>query len=566
MPFDSFLDLVFAALALVPVFYLSIFVHELGHAILGWRNGFVITSFGMGLGKPFWVGSWRGARVFLCRKSFTQGITFFFVQQIYPSRRQLIAVLGGGILANLLLMTLTLVPWLLLPHSTYLLLLVASVNGIMAVTNLLPFSFRAGKTIFRSDGLQILLVLLGRPRAAPTWQRIQLVRNLRPLWESIGDRLALSVHLLDAALAWRDLGDSETAEAWAAEAEALAGNPSPARRALGALVRARLAREAGRLQECTEALDQANALFQGQKHEAGQLLCEWERAELLLRTADVAGCISALERIAQHALVLARPPLRDALLVSRLRAHAAVPAPAGGNGAVVSSVPGTLDRLLLEFNTLRRRQPSPARDLHVFWALTHYHLRRGEWKQAETVCEAALGAARQLYESIGDAADQVRFQQYRANLLTEAAGVFQQLGRPDLAERARHLFPPPGEIQRLRQEKRWQRNRRFLRLGLGVALGQLFLALPSLLVLLQFLAAKQRLVSLHFDAAWLVASIMLSLGSGIALGTALLLWVLGLLVPSLRHKGGGTVFFLAVVPWLWLLGAVVIGLLDRLGS
>jgi hypothetical protein len=585
MPFDSFLDWLFVALAFVPVFYLSVFGHELGHAVMGWHNGFVITSFGMGLGKPFWVRSWRGARVYLGRKNLLQGITFFFVQQIYPSRSQLVAVLAGGILANLLLMLLALGLWLLLPHGTQVLLLAAAVNGVMAVTNAIPFSFQAGKATFRSDGLQILLALLGRSRALSPWLRIEQVRNLRELWESVGDTFGLSVHLLDAALAWRELGDLETADAWVAEAEALAGDLSPTRRALGALVRATLAREAGRLPECAAALDEADELFRGLKHEGGLLLVAWERAELL-RLNDVGGGIRALERVAQHPLVLARPPLRDALLVSRLLAHAAAPPSSEGNGTAVSHMPGALEQLKQEYEQLRR-QPSPTRDLRVFRALSQYHVRRLQLKEAEAVCELALRAARQTYESIGAEADQVRFQRCQADLLTEAAEVFKQVGRADLAEKAQEYFPPPGVTQQRQVERQRQRNRLYLRLGLGVALGQLFLGLAVLLpimtteqhlkewepflkeftVLLRpFLMTKHHHVSPRFEEVWLAAGITLSLVSAIALVTALLLRLLGFWVPSLRHKGGATVFFLAILPWLCLLGAGVIGLLDWLGS
>jgi tetratricopeptide (TPR) repeat protein len=563
MPFDSFLDWLFVALAFVPVFYLSIFGHELGHALMGWRNGFVITSFGMGLGKPFWVQSWRGARVYLGRKNPLQGITFFFVQQIFPSRSQLVAVLAGGILANLLLVLLALGLWLLLPHGTEVLLLVAVVNAVMAVTNLIPFSFKAGKATFRSDGLQILLALLGRSRALPPWQRIEQVRNLRELWESVGDQLGLSVHLLDAALAWRELGDLETADAWFTEAEALAGDQSPARRAFGALVRGSLAREGGQLSECQAALDEADELFRRLKHPAGLLLVAWERAELLRRT-DVEGGIAALEHVARHPLVLARAPLRDALLVSRLLAHAAAPPSSGDNGPAVSGAPGALPTLRLEYDRLRRRQPSPTRDLRVFHALTRHHVVRREWNEAAEVCELALGAARQTYESIGAEADQVRFQQCQTDLLTEAAELFKGVGRADLAEKAQNFFSPPGTSQWRQQEKQARRNRLYLRVGLGVALGQFFLVLPGLLVLLRFMATRQSLVSLRFDAAWFVATIVLLLGSAVAALAALLLWLLAFWVPSLRHKGGATVFFLAIMPWLCLLGAGAIGFLDWL--
>ena len=43
------------------LFYVSIFAHELGHALAGWAMGFTITSFGLGIGRPFAVLSWSHA-------------------------------------------------------------------------------------------------------------------------------------------------------------------------------------------------------------------------------------------------------------------------------------------------------------------------------------------------------------------------------------------------------------------------------------------------------------------------------------------------------------------------
>ncbi|MBV9124746.1 MAG: site-2 protease family protein [Planctomycetes bacterium] len=70
------LFLVLPLVVFLPVFYLSVFAHELGHALVGRWKGLRITSFGLGTAHPFWVGDWRGTRVFLCRTRPFQGMTF----------------------------------------------------------------------------------------------------------------------------------------------------------------------------------------------------------------------------------------------------------------------------------------------------------------------------------------------------------------------------------------------------------------------------------------------------------------------------------------------------------
>src|SRR5205823_2623173 len=127
-------------LVALPIFYLSGFLHEVGHAVMGWLCGYVVTSFGMGLGRPLWVGRCGTARVY----------------------------------------------------------------GV-------PLACPVGQTVRRSDGAQILAVLLARGGGAAGPFRIRTARALRPLWEAVGDALGLWAHLLDAALAWRELGDAESA-------------------------------------------------------------------------------------------------------------------------------------------------------------------------------------------------------------------------------------------------------------------------------------------------------------------------------------------------------------------
>ena len=84
-------DLALVLVALLPVLYLSIVVHELGHAVLGWLAGWRITSLGMGTGRPLLVLSWRGVRVYFCRNRPLQGLTFLYAPQLYPARSRTVS-------------------------------------------------------------------------------------------------------------------------------------------------------------------------------------------------------------------------------------------------------------------------------------------------------------------------------------------------------------------------------------------------------------------------------------------------------------------------------------------
>jgi hypothetical protein len=52
------------ALLFLPVLYVSILLHEVGHAVAGWGTGFVVTSLGLGTGRTWCVIPLRGALVF----------------------------------------------------------------------------------------------------------------------------------------------------------------------------------------------------------------------------------------------------------------------------------------------------------------------------------------------------------------------------------------------------------------------------------------------------------------------------------------------------------------------
>ncbi len=83
---DIALTFIFASL---PVLYVSTFLHELGHALMALRSGFIVSSFGLGTARPLWVWDWRGTKVYLCRQRSRLGLTWLLNPQIYPSRQQI---------------------------------------------------------------------------------------------------------------------------------------------------------------------------------------------------------------------------------------------------------------------------------------------------------------------------------------------------------------------------------------------------------------------------------------------------------------------------------------------
>src|SRR5438270_4422363 len=95
-------DLLLLAILVYPILVASVFVHELGHAILARLVGFAVHSFGVGLARPFWVFSLRGTRVFFGLRHITKGLTFSQPSQVLPPRWRLASYYAGGSLANLL--------------------------------------------------------------------------------------------------------------------------------------------------------------------------------------------------------------------------------------------------------------------------------------------------------------------------------------------------------------------------------------------------------------------------------------------------------------------------------
>jgi WD40 repeat protein len=544
-------------LAVYPILYVSAFCHEVGHALMGRWNGFVVTSFGMGTGRPFWVATLGGSRVYLAWQRPLQGITFTVVAHIYPTRRQLVGMLAGGVLANFVLAVLCLVLGRLLPWGGPIWLEAAALNAVLGFSNLIPFHSQIGTAELRTDGGLIWQVLRGGALGGMAPSRIKMVGALRNLWVSIGDHLGLYVHLLGAATAWRDLGDVGRAEELAAEADAVPVEHTPFTRAFDSVVRAGLARAPGRFDESARLLDAAEEGFRVLGHEAGLFLVSFGRAELLLARGQAAEAVTALDALAAHALVRSRPALQVALLESRLCARAALPDGAG------------VDELRAEYARRRRSYPSPTRDLRIYRALARLEVRRQDGAAAASAYRAALTAAEQLHAQFTDPADQERFARCMASLLVEAETSLRQLGQEVEAGQLATCFAAATRAQAAsrRGSGLWRRlawgvtainalvaTVLMVRGGLPQVLAQ-----PALLEVRQpgtprdYLMALLLYLHVRLGEPWNLLLICL-------LYAILLVALVGVVhalrtrrTPALRQRGGATLLFFALIPWFLLL-------------
>jgi hypothetical protein len=558
-------------LALYPILYVSGFVHELGHALMGRWNGFAVTAFGLGTGRPFWVGGWRGSRVYLGLRRPLQGLTFTLTLQDDPTRWQQAAMLAGGVLANFALAAAALLLWRLLPWGGTVWLWAAVLNLAAGVVNLVPFNSQIGTLELRTDGGKIRQVVRGGlpPTSAP--ERLQAVAVLGPLQGAIGDHLGLYSRLLNAALAWVELGDAGRAEALCAEAEALPLELTPRTRGTGAIVRAAVFCRAGRLDECARALDSAEAAFREQGGKRRLFLVSCARAELLVSEGRAAEGAKALDALAAHALVAADPVLHLALLESRLGARAALP---DGDG---------VEELRAEYERRRGRFPSLTRDRHVYRTLGQWYARRQDWARAGLAYGEALAAVRKLYALLADKADQECFAQGQAALLAEAGDCLRQLGKAEDAEKLATFFTAPEARAPTPAEVRQTRGRR-LGWALTAVNALVAVALTVLVRVLELRAEDPAVVtgpagqSLELKHPGTFREFMIGLplfAEGrlghawgmflLALGLSVLAvslvgglsFAVGLILPALRKRGGQLLFFLALLPWLswvfWLL-------------
>lgn len=145
--------------------YLSILIHELGHALAGTLAGFRIVSCGVGITRPFARIRIAGVWFYLARP-LLRGLTLAIPNRLGQNRKALGIIYAGGPLANLATVLVLWVvarpvvdwtSWRPFDHWTFSSVLM-DVSIMMAIGNLLPFySSRYGSA---SDGLTIVRCIL----------------------------------------------------------------------------------------------------------------------------------------------------------------------------------------------------------------------------------------------------------------------------------------------------------------------------------------------------------------------------------------------------------------------
>jgi hypothetical protein len=528
--------------AFLPIVYVSGCFHELGHALLGRWSGFVVTTFGMGIGKPFFMRTWGGTRFYLARKAPFQGLTLFYHPELFPTRKQVIMFGLGGVLANALLVPAALLGWLVWPFDEggFLWLLAGGINALFAVGNLVPIRCRIQSSVLYSDGALVLHVLRAGRFPATSGNTIALVALLRGLLEETGNRFMHTVYFLAAAGAWRSLGSVTRAEQCLAEATALAANDFPELDGLFALARATVSTAADRLDDAASALGQAEAFYTAQRHEAGQFYVSVYRAEYLNHKGEAFAAAAELEQLAAVPAVQHRPVVRLEWLVAQARVHAVLPSD------------DRVAALRAEYDALRLRFPSAERDLEVYRSMAVRAGGRDDWAAAAADFRRAVDAAKTIHRSLPGTEDRAHYLECQLrSLLEPARECFRRLGRSQEVDDIDSLIHQEPARQ---QDVAHDRGRLVLHVGLAVAMLDMF-AVVVLVALFDFDRPRPRD---GVDTALVVAMLCMILLVGAF--AAALTFLHALLVPSSRLGNGRLTLAVAVIPWL--LGSVLLALIS----
>jgi tetratricopeptide (TPR) repeat protein len=431
MSFDKLL--IFFAL-LYPAAYLSVLVHEFGHAAMGWICGFDVAAFGVGLGKPFLIARCGRTKLYFSAHRPFQGLAWALYPQIYPSRWAEAAWLAGGVLANSFLLAMTVLLWNFLPVAKDICLPLVVVNGI-ALTNLVPFAFPVGKVTLQSDGALILETLASGGPVISAPRLFETARLMASFWEAIGVARIHHFYLLASAQLWLCLGNVDQAQALWTKAESQTVDDPPFLRALAAAIGSDIQAASGNLEAGAIGLEIAGTLFEDINHEVGRVLVALGRCRLALHRGQADVAIAGLDPLASQPLIRKRPALGLALIETLLACHAA------------ANHEEELQALLARYECMPRRRRSSIADLRIFHVVGAFHGRRGDWVRAESAYRQALEAAKCLLMEFADPADLALFRKGQEPLVAEARECWRRLGNSDESDPVDCRLPTQEELE-----------------------------------------------------------------------------------------------------------------------
>jgi hypothetical protein len=519
-------ELLLVILLALPISYVSVFIHELGHAAMARAAGFVVTSFGIGTARPFCVIPAGRIRIYFCLARRLPGITFAFLPQIYPAKWRLVAYAAGGIVANGITAALSLALWWSLSWGRVFWVMAALVNCFMALRSLIPFHFKIGNALMRTDGALIVQAIRWGTLMVPGPMYIQSLAAFRGLWLAIGDTQMLRVYLLAAAGAWSQLDEPDRAMALCVEAEALPDPPVPSLRALTSVVRAGIELEAGRLDDGAISLGAAEADYRATGHAIGLFLLSLYRAVARCLSGDAAGAAADLEIFQAEPLAKRHPELFVAVLVTRVRA------------AIAMSDVGGVERLLSEYEGVARFRRSASLELQVYQSVARFFIARGDPATAEPAYRRAVAAVRELAGMWADPKERSAFLEARSALLSEARQCAETVGKTEEIEQtiATILEAPPSAA-----EVAMKRGRRLRRIGYRVMLANVV----TIFAMLLGTCITPQKAALHFA----VFAFTLILFTVVGAFYRLFELVIGRFIPRVRAPGGAVLLILACFPW-----------------
>lgn len=414
-------------LALLPLLYFSIFAHELGHALLGWCSGALVTSCGVGTARPFWVAKVGAARFYLCLRGWHSGLTNAIFPTPLPSRLRLVSYLGGGMLANAALAAVGGALWLNFHSGRPIWFVLLAINCLLVAQSLLPVTVRLGPIALRSDGAQIWHVLRHGFLTANPQGAMQTVIAFESLWRDTGDSRTLYLYSSIVAMYWADLEAMADAQYYLHLAESL---PAPLEhyvRGFGSLCRCLALARMGQLDASAGALDEAAAAYERMHSADGTALVSLARAELQLRQGEADRAAAELEALASQPLFRRHQRWRLELQAARVGV------------AIRGGDPGQIDQRSSEYSQIRGNSPPTIRDLVLCRELARGYHRLGRTDRAADAYLQAVGAMRSLHPTF-TGYNQSRFMASQTLLADEARACLLALERHDEVARIDRFF------------------------------------------------------------------------------------------------------------------------------
>jgi tetratricopeptide (TPR) repeat protein len=540
---------VIVLLSILPVFYISLFLHELGHVICARLTGWAPTSVGMGTGRLFLVVPVGGCRVYFSTRKPFQGGNFTHYPRLLPTRWRKAGVIAGGGLANTLVTALSLASVAVLPSAAVILFTFAGVNAFFALTALIPFSTRVGPTTAWSDGALILRVLRGR-RLAGAGDYFRLLHALSGLWRESGDLKALRVFTVSAAALWSKLGDAARARELLEEARGIAADIPPTLRIYEKLVAAEAALAAGDLAAAGSQMDEVEAEFRALHHPAGLLLTALARGRWLLSSGDAAAALACYESIEVDPLLRGQDEtIRAEVYRQQLICRRAVQ---GGKGT---------DEPLIEYDLPRSFEPLPLLDLLAYKGLAEVYARIGRNRHAAAAYGRALDAVAALDAAISEP-DRERFRASQSGLIRATQDSLRANGEEEEAARLDTFFAPAGvEEKDVKNKEQDPGLRKKFRRGVALALLNLAVVVAVWLLVPPYpeqtapsLAAGQpNWTRLTYTLCVSFGTSLMGISTACGLGLGLLGAAASRSDPRFRALGANLILTLSMLPWAIIL-------------